>query len=395
MGRYDNFMDKLMKVLSYVLAAAAGAALMVGLFLYSGFSFNNGGSGKLEQLKQLIQERFIGEADETAMEDGAAMGMIDALGDEWSYYISAADMNTYMEQMNNAYVGVGITVTAREEGDGINVIQVNAGGPADEAGMLVGDVIVAVNGEQIAGENLSELSMRIKGEEGTTVDLTILRGEEKIEMTVERRQIQVTVAEGEMVTDNIGLVTIYNFDERCSEEAIAAIEDLRSQGANALIFDVRNNPGGYKRELVELLDYLLPEGPLFRSEDYTGQTFVDYSEKGCLLMPMVVLVNSESYSAAEFFGAAMSEYDAAMTVGEQTYGKGYFQQTYNLVDGSAVSLSVGKYYTPKGVSLAGVGITPDVVVEVDDETFENIYLGNLKPLEDPQIQAAVALLQGE
>ena len=136
MGRYDNFMDKLMKVLSYVLAAAAGAALMVGLFLYSGLSFNNAGSGKLEQLKQLIQERFIGEADETAMEDGAAMGMIDALGDEWSYYISAADMNTYMEQMNNAYVGVGITVTAREEGDGINVIQVNAGGPADEAGLI-------------------------------------------------------------------------------------------------------------------------------------------------------------------------------------------------------------------------------------------------------------------
>ena len=213
--------------------------------------------------------------------------------------------------------------------------------------------------------------------------------------TVERRQIQVAVAAGEMLDDGIGLVTIANFDERCAQETIDAIEELLSSGAQSLIFDVRNNPGGYKDELVEVLDYLLPKGALFRSEDYTGATSVDYSDESCLDVPMVVLINSESYSAAEFFAAALSEYEAAQTVGQQTCGKGYFQQTFDLIDGSAVGLSVGKYFTPNGISLAGVGITPDLVVEVDEEMFDAIYAGILEPEEDPQIQAAVELLRGE
>lgn len=197
-----------------------------------------------------------------------------------------------------------------------------------------------------------------------------------------------------MLSDGIGLVSIFNFDDRCAQETVAVIEELLSSGARSLIFDVRNNPGGYKHELVELLDYLLPKGVLFRSEDYTGATANDYSDEKCLKVPMVVLVNGESYSAAEFFAAALREYNVALTVGEQTCGKGYFQQTYNLIDGSAVSLSVGKYYTPKGASMAEVGITPDVVVEVDEETFNAIYSGTLPPEEDPQIQEAMMLLEG-
>jgi carboxyl-terminal processing protease len=208
-----------------------------------------------------------------------------------------------------------------------------------------------------------------------------------------RALFHVTVASGQMLTDGIGMVTIENFDDRCADETIAAIEELLAQGATKLIFDVRNNPGGYKTELCEVLDYLLPEGPLFRSEYYDGKVQVDESDENYLDVPMAVLVNAESISAAEFFAAALDEYDAATVVGEQTIGKGYFQQSYRLSDGSAVGLSVGRYTTPKGVSLTDVGITPDVVVEVDDELFWQIYYGNVTWEEDPQILAAVEVLK--
>lgn len=394
MKKADRVFEILLKVLTHLLAASAGMALMMVLFFCTGAIKQDPGLTKLEQLQGLIEERFIGEADAVAMEDAAAEAMIAALGDRWSYYIPADEYQLFMEQMQNAYVGVGITVTAREDGTGIDIIQVVSGGPAEEAGLQVGDVIVAVNGKSFDTTNVNDLSNRVKGKEGTTVDLTILRNGTETVFTVYRRQIQVPVAEGRMLSDGIGLVSIFNFDDRCAQETVAVIEELLSSGARSLIFDVRNNPGGYKHELVELLDYLLPKGVLFRSEDYTGATANDYSDEKCLKVPMVVLVNGESYSAAEFFAAALREYNVALTVGEQTCGKGYFQQTYNLIDGSAVSLSVGKYYTPKGASMAEVGITPDVVVEVDEETFDAIYSGTLPPEEDPQIQEAMKLLEG-
>ena len=387
-------LDVAIKVLSYILAAAIGVAVTMAVFVYTGLIKQDPGLTKLEELQSLIEERFIGEADATAMEDAAAEAMIAAIGDRWSYYIPASEYQSFVEQMQNAYVGVGITVSAREDGTGIDILQVVSGGPAEEAGLRVGDIIVAVNGESFDPANLDDLSSRVKGEEGTTVDLTIRRDGVDTVFTVYRRQIDVPVAEGELLSGGVGLVSIYNFDDRCAKETITAIEDLLSSGARSLIFDVRNNPGGYKHELVELLDYLLPEGVLFRSESYTGEVNNDYSDARHLAVPMVVLVNGESYSAAEFFAAALREYNVALVVGEETCGKGYFQQTYNLQDGSAVSLSVGKYYTPKGVSLAEVGITPDVVVEVDEAAFNAIYGGTLAPEEDPQIQEAMKLLEG-
>jgi carboxyl-terminal processing protease len=206
------------------------------------------------------------------------------------------------------------------------------------------------------------------------------------------RQLQTTVAEGMLLEDKIGLVIIYNFDDRCAQESIAAIEDLLYQGANKLIFDVRFNGGGYAHEMVALLDYLLPEGDLFRTVNYAGKEAVDTSDEEYLDMPMAVIVNAESYSAAELFAAALREYDAAVVVGQKTSGKGYYQNTFPLDDGSAVGLSTGKYFTPLGVSLEGVGITPDVEIAVDEDTEMAILYGTLEPAADPQIQAAVAAL---
>ena len=383
-------MKKYRQILSYILVAALAST--VTLFAADTF-WNIKQISKLDQLSDLIEERFIGEADRTAYEDAAAAAMVDALGDEWSYYIPASQMQSHQENMNNAYVGIGITITVRPEGDGFLVTKVNEGGPAEEAGMLPEDVVLGIEGQSAAGMTADEARNLVRGKPDTQVQLEVRRGSETLTFSVTRKEVLTPVATGQMLEGNIGLVTIVNFDSRCYDESRAAIDRLINEGAVALIFDVRNNPGGYKDEMVQLLDDLLPEGPLFRSEDYRGKVLLDESDGDFLDMPMAVLVNGYSYSAAEFFAAALMEYDAATVVGQKTYGKGYFQTTIHLNDGSAVGLSIGKYTTPQGKNLAGVGITPDIVVEVDEEMDAAIYAGTLAPEEDPQIQAAVKELK--
>ena len=387
--RWYPLKKKLLHFTSYVLVAALATVVTLAVVTI----LDDRTSSKLSQLEELILECFIGEADQTVMEDAAADAMVNALGDRWSYYIPASEYAAYREQVENAYVGVGITIQITEEDEGFLILAVSEGGPAEEAGLVVSDLLIAVDGQDVRGMTTADVRDLVRGEEGTYVSMTVLRQGDPVYLSVERRQVQMPVAVYEMLENNIGLVTIVNFDSRCADETIAAIEALLQQGAEKLIFDVRFNPGGYASELVDVLDYLLPEGELFRAVDYTGAENIDYSDADCLEIPMAVLVNGESYSAAEFFAAALSEYEAATVVGEHTSGKGYFQNTFKLDDGSAVGLSVGKYYTPKGISLADVGVTPDVQVTVDEETADAIYYGTLEPQDDPQIQAAVKALE--
>lgn len=379
----------ILRILSYVLVALVAASTTSLCFLFS----QRNSFGKLQELEAVLDYYFIEEMDQKAVEDAASAAMVAALGDRWSYYMTAEQYLRYQDTMSNSYVGVGITVKAREDQRGIDIINVIAGGPAAEAGILAGDVLVGVDGTYTTAMALDAVSALIRGEENTKVKLTVERAGERKEFTITREKFETPVAIGKLLEGNIGLITIENFDARCAKETIAAIEDLRKQGATALIFDVRNNPGGYKHELVELLDYLLPEGTLFRTEDFRGKEEVDKSDANYLDMPMAVLVNLHSYSAAEFFAAALDEYDAAIVVGEKTFGKGYFQTTIPLRDGSAVNISIGKYYTPKGNSLAGVGLTPEVEVVVDEATAAAISAGTLAPEKDPQIIAAVNALK--
>lgn len=351
---------------------------------------------KMERLTALLEIYFIDDYNletlEQAAADGAAEAMVEATGDRWSYYISAEDMQAYDEQMNNAYVGIGVTIQEVEQG--VEIIAVTKDGPAQEAGLAAGDVIVAVEGESIAGAGLEGTKVLVRGEEGSYVSMTILRGTETMDVTVQRRSVVVDVAELTMLDDQIAWITITNFDAHCAEHTISCIEAALEQGAKALIFDVRFNPGGYKDELTQILDYLLPEGDLFRSVDYRGVEEVDTSDADCLEMPMAVLINEDSYSAAEFFAAALQEYDWAVIVGMQTSGKGNFQYTLDLGDGSAVALSSGKYYTPQGRSLTDVGVVPDVQMDLDAVDYQALYYGVLEPEQDEQLQAAVAALAG-
>lgn len=384
-------MKKWQKVLlltaTHILAAMVALAVGFVVFLNS-----TSGMNKLRQIYMLIDKRYVGQVDEQHMFDMAAAGMVAGTGDRWSYYISADEMADYVEHQENAYVGIGVTIEPLADGSGVEILRLEPNGPALENGMCPGDVIVKVDGTAVSEIGTEALSSRIAGKEGTKVTITVLRDGQEVEFTLTRKLITRVVAEGRMLEGNIGYVRIDNFNSHCASQTIAQIESLVDQGAQGLIFDVRFNGGGYVTELVELLDYLLPQGDLFVSQQYNGKREVETSDARCLELPMAVLVNAESYSAAEFFPAALREYEWAQIVGTPTVGKGNFQQTFPLADGSAVALSTGRYYTPKGVNLQDVGgLTPDVVVEVDQETENAIYAQTLPLEEDPQVQAALQL----
>ena len=393
---------KILKILgitaSYILAVAVGG--FVSLCLATGWVPFFGGIGpgigqsKLEELENIILQQYIDGADPKVLEDAAAEAMVKATGDRWSYYIPADQYDEVMNNKNNTYVGIGITIMATEDGTGLEILKLEPEGPAREAGILPGDILTAVEGQSVKELGTTGAADLIQGEPGTFVNVEVLREGETLAFTVERRQIQQKVATYEMLPDKVGYIKIVNFNTNCAKDTIAAVDALIEQGAESLVFDVRFNPGGYTSELVEVLDYLLPEGPLFRGVDYLGNETLDESDADCIDLPMAVLVNSDSYSAAEFFAAALQEYDWATVVGEQTVGKSNFQYTLRLKDGSAVALSTGHYFTPNGVNLTEAGgLTPDVVSEVDEETAAKIYSDLLEPEEDPQLQDALAALK--
>lgn len=344
---------------------------------------------KTAEIGAYLDRFFIDDYDEEKLADAAASAMVEATGDRWSYYLTAEEKSSYDEQMRNAYVGIDVTITAQEELGGMRIEAVTADGPAEEAGLLTGDIITEVEGEKTLDLGMTGTRTKVRGEAGTFVTLTILRGEESFPVSVERRSIQTPVATYEMLDGQIGYIKIANFDTRCAEETNAAMDELIAQDAKALIFDVRNNGGGYKNELVKVLDKILPEGILFQSEDYQGSKQIDRSDADCIDLPMAVLVNQDSYSAAEFFAAAIQEYDWGTVVGTKTVGKGNFQTAFTLSDGSMLNLSIGKYYTPQGRSLTDTGITPDVEIALSDEDGAKLYYGQLEKADDAQLQAAI------
>ncbi len=288
------------------------------------------GADKYTEILSLIENYFIGEdIDLTQINDAMADAIITALGDRWSYYISAEDYQAYIENINNAYVGVGITITAQYDDDGsfigYLITEVLQNGPAEEAGVLAGDILIRVDGTDVTQITLSETKGLVKGEEGTTVDLTLFRDDGEITLTVGRRTVTTVPAEGQLLENGVGYIIIDNFDSGCYEAVKALIEELTEAGATSLLFDVRNNPGGLKSELTDLLDYLLPEGVIFHTLNYAGTEEIVTSDSDCIELPMAVLVNASSYSAAEYFACALQEYGVGIVVGEQTCGKGNYQ----------------------------------------------------------------------
>ncbi len=386
--------EKRFSLLSLLVTAVLAVLLTVGALAGGAWALlGPEGLGMVETVA-LVNTLFVGEHDLGTASDQAMDALIEGLGDRWSYYMDAEGYAAQQESRSNSYVGIGVTVTYPEEG-GLLIQSMAEGGPAEEAGLRAGERIVAVDGTALTAENRQEGAALIKGEEGTAVTLT-LEGPDgsRRAVTVTRKRVEEPPARGALLSDGTGLVTIKNFNSRCAQETMAAVEELITQGAERLVVDVRNNGGGYVDELTALLDDLLPEGDIFRSETKAGTKRVVTSDADCVDLPMAVLVNGGTYSAAELFAAQLQEMDRGIIVGEPTFGKGFSQQTFPLVSGGAVNLSTARYYTGGGVCLIGVGLTLDREVTLTEEQNAALSAGVLAPEDDPQLQAAVDLLKG-
>lgn len=346
----------------------------------------------LLQAKNAIEHHFVGEYDPEAQTNAMMEAMVDSLGDEWSYYMTAEEFAADRARGSGRYVGIGITVD-REKKDGIYINSVNPDSPAQEAGIQAGEVIRAVEGETVTPETWQDCMDAIKGEEGSGLALEI-QGEDAPPRQVElvRRSIQNIFATAELLPDQIGLLTVTRFRTGVAEQLRQGLEELTQAGAQSLILDLRYNPGGQVDEMAAVLDQFLPEVPVFLARDAKGHEEVKTSDAACTELPLVVLVNRESYSAAEFTAAVLQETGRATAVGVQTYGKGYAQQSLKLFNGSAIHISTSCYYLPSGRSLAGTGMTPDVECALSEEDGKRLLTGTLPHTEDPQLQTAVSLL---
>ena len=320
------------------------------------------------------------DADLDGATDKALDALVEGLGDRWSYYRSEEDYKALVERRANNYVGVGVTVNYEHE-EGLYVQAVTKNGPAEEAGVLAGDIIVAVNGQPITGDARYEGAYLITGEEGTRVELTLLGTDGTTRrVTCTRRTLINPSAAGTMLENSIGYVQLSNFYSGSADSFKEVVDELVEQGAEGLIIDLRNNPGGYIAQLTDILDYLLPEGKVFRQDPRWWFELVSKSDEDCVDLPFVTIVNADSYSAAEIMAAELKEFCGSPIVGVQTSGKGYSQITFPLVNGGGMGLSVATYCTGEGNSLIGEGIIPDRVVELEGS-------------EDTQLQAAVELLK--
>ena len=378
-----SFFNKKFKLTHLIIVCLVVAALTAG----ATYALTIGGIGSKQyfddakayvEIEKIINENYIGSADDDTLFNAAASAMVRSIDDKWSYYMSPEEYAAYKLTSSNEYAGIGISVKQNDSGD-FEIFSVDSGTPAEAAGLTAGQLIVSVDGQPVADMTLSEMQELIRSKLNKDFPMVVSdkKGNE-VSVTVACEIIYKDPVSSRMLDGNIGYIKIANFEAGSSEGTINAIERLAAEGATSFIFDVRNNPGGLLSELVSLLDYLLPDGDLFISVDKQGNETVKTSDKICLSSKMAVLVNANTYSAAEFFAAALQEYDWATIVGEHTTGKARSQITLELSNGGAVHISAHKYLTPDRVDLSEVGgIKPDIEA--------------VNTNEDPQIQLNAAI----
>ena len=344
---------------------------------------------KLKSVADIVDKYFVGEYEEADAIEVALAGYVAGLDDVWSAYYTAEQTASIEEDEANQYVGIGVTYSTAAESL-YQITAVTPGGPADLAGILPGDKLLTAAGVDVSTlETGDDLAALVKGEIGTQVTIVVERAGEHLTFNITRDVIYTYSVTSRMLENNVGYIAIADFDSNVDDEFREHLTTLQEQGAKGFIFDVRNNPGGYVSVMHEMLDGLLPEGPVITMVDKAGTEMPLTSDADMLEMPMVVVTNEYSVSAAEFFAAALQEYDMATVVGTKTSGKGYSQQTFKLSDGSSVHISTTRYYTPKGNSLAETGVTPDLVVELPLEDLNLLLSGKLADADDEQLQSAI------
>ena len=346
---------------------------------------------KLAAVDELYRTLYIGDIDEETLTDNLIRGYVLGTGDKYAYYLDEEQFAEMMASNNAELQGIGIMVIYQN--DLIEIISVMPDSPALDAGLEPGDIIAYVGGESVAELGYTAAVNRLQGEAGTLAEFTVQRGDELIDFSIERGYVneQSVMYHVYEPDPTIGIVKILSFNLGTPEQFKSACEELIAGGVTKFVFDVRYNPGGDLESITEILDYLLPEGPIVRIVDAEGNEDVRYSDASELDMPMCVLVNSSTASAAELFSSALQDYDKAELVGTVTYGKGTMQTIIRLADNTGIGISYRMYNPPYSDNYEGVGVQPDYVVEMDESVADkNIY--KITDAEDTQLQKAIELL---
>lgn len=350
---------------------------------------------KLSLLKMLIDTYYLDEVDPENFATGIYRGFIASLNDPYSTYYTKEEYSNLLESSSGVYYGIGAVVSQDVKTGIITVVKPYEGTTAYNAGLLPNDIIYKVNGEEVTGKDLTEVVSKIKGKEGTEVVITIYRDgvDEPMDFTIVRQKINIPTIEFEMLDsrNKIGYIQITEFDEITVSQFSDAVSQLERKGMKGLIIDVRDNPGGLLNSVVKILDRLIYKGLLVYTEDKNGQREEKYADDSKQFnKPIVVLINENSASASEIFAGALQDYEKATIVGTTSFGKGIVQSVIPLTDGTAVKLTISKYYTPKGRNIHGTGITPDVEIELDEELKKMVTIPHDQ---DNQLQKAIEIIK--
>ncbi|MBR4949359.1 MAG: S41 family peptidase [Clostridia bacterium] len=346
---------------------------------------------KLDLVSQIVENKYVKDIDSRKLEDGIIMGYMYGLGDRHSAYLSKEAFSENVKSGEGKYQGIGVSVTKDDSGY-IKIYNVLKNSPADKVGIKNGDIIIEVEGEDVFTLGYENASNKLLGKLGTISKFKVQRNKtELIDFEVVRQEFDIETVEYRMMENNIGFIRISQFINNTDVDFKAAVDDLKSKGAQKLIFDLRYNPGGSLEVIVNILDYLLPEGNIATIKDKNGVEKEFKSDAKCVQMPMAVIVNGSSASASELFSAALRDYRMATIVGTRTYGKGTAQETIALGDGTAIILTVDMYMPPNGTNYDGIGIMPDIPVTPENESQIDFY--NLSEADDIQLQKAISALK--
>ena len=393
--------QKIYKIVMLIIITALLSSLITTIIvkekITSSSSLNsiisNGGTTGIESalasIRTMLEEEYIGELDDEQMLEMAIKGYVAGVGDEYTEYYTPEEMSQEYDTAMGNYVGIGIYMVVNYEEGTITVLEPMEGSPAEEVGLQEGDLITKVDGQDVTVDNVTEMSNAIKGEEGSKVKLEITRGEEKLEVEVERKRIEISHIESRMLEDNIGYIQILDFDGGTAEEFRENYENLNNQGATSLIIDIRNNGGGVVDEAIDILEMICDRDStlLIEKDKDENEVIVKSEEDPFINIPIVVLTNENSASASEILAGALKDNDKATIIGETTYGKGVIQTLYRLTDGSGLKITTNEYVTPNRTTINKVGIEPDIVVELPEDIEE------LTDENDTQLQRAIEELK--
>ncbi len=346
----------------------------------------------LAKFRTELEKKYIGEINDEELIEGALKGYVAALGDPYTTYYTKKEMQEIMEETNGNFVGIGIYMTQDVKNNAILIIKPIENSPAEEAGILAGDIIKKVNDEEYTGDQLNEIANKIKGEEGSKVKLEIYRDGETKTFEITRRKVIISHITTKVLDNNIGYIAISDFEGNCADEFKTKYKELEKQGIKKLIIDIRNNGGGIVDEALEITNTIVDKGStlLITKNKQNEEQVTKATENAIIDMPIVVLINEYSASASEILAGALKDNNKATLVGTTTYGKGIIQELHQLSDGSGLKITVSEYYTPNHIAINKIGITPDVEIKLSEEAKKQT---NLKEEDDTQLKKSIEILK--